>query len=266
MESIVKYFERITKLKAIPEQIEVLEALANPSIKNLCLSCGRGFSKTLLSALAALWYADIYSKEIGKPLEILLVSSQQRIYFHLNNFFHDNPELAERLAQKGIFKAIPVEGFQLVDTRSIVDTAVPTAGSVRSHRADIVFVDEAHLIKDEIFERDILPVLTGDLCKLVILSTPSSNKGFFINIVKNADKENFVLKQFSSEVCSWQKINNERLKKRLTPEGYKREVLAQIPSKEEMMFFDTYDIDKCLVKCPSTPVRTPDARITIGID
>lgn len=249
---IINYFKRITRFKPIPEQIEVLNALADVKIRNLALSCGRGFSKTLLSATAALWFADDYADTIGRPLEILLVSGQKRMYWHLNNFFRDNKEYFKigtsdsKLLKRGVFDMIPVDGFELKN-RSVLDTALGTSGSIRSHRADITFVDEACLIKDKIYRKAILPVSTGDIAKVVLLSTPSE-KGFFTEIASNPKKHDFVLKQFSAEVCPWQKVSNARLKRVLTRSEYATEVLGRPPTAAERAFFPTKHILKCTVE------------------
>ena len=265
MEGIIEYFKRITKFTPTPEQIEVLEALIDVNTKNLCLCCGRGFSKTMLSALAALWFADIYSDEIHRPLEILLVSGQQRMYKHLNDFFRTNPQLSDRLLQKGMFNEVPENGFEL-DNHSVVDTALATSKGIRSHRADIIFVDEACLVKDDIFRQAILPVSTGDIAKIVILSTPSEPRGFFIDVLDNPVKYGYVVKHFSAETCPWQTVSNARLKKTLSPVEYLIEVKAQIPGRAERAFFTRKDVDKCVLSVEPVAENKERSALEAGID
>jgi len=240
---ILEYFKKVTKLEPIPEQVEVLKALADVSVRNLCICAGRGFSKSLLCALAAIWFADEYADQIGRPLEILLVSGQKRMYWHLNNFFRNNEFLRKKRMKKGVFDEIPVDGFELTN-HSIVDTALGTSASIRSHRADVIFVDEACLIRDEIYRQAILPVSTGDIAKVVLLSTPSTNN-FFTEIASDPKKHDYVLKQFSAEVAPWQKLSNERLKKVLAKSEYATEVLGRPPTKAERAFFASKHIKAC---------------------
>lgn len=264
-EEIVDYFKRITRLVPTKEQVDVLNNLADTDIKNLCLCCGRGFSKTMLSAVATLWFADVYSDAIGRPLEILLVSSQERMYTHLENFFRDNVDLKQKLVQTGVVFVLPRNGFQLKNL-SVINTSLATQHSIRGNRADVIFVDEACLIKDQIYHDSILPCSTGDIAKVVILSTPSNPKGFFIDIVDSPKKHNFVLKSYTSEVCPWQVVSNARLKKELSPHAYATEVLARPPTKSERAYFSSVDIDTCIIPCEPNREGKEYSRLEAGID
>lgn len=264
MENIVSYFRRITKLEPTKEQIEALEALADISIKNLCLCCGRGFSKSLLCAVAALWFADVYADSIGRPIKILIISSQKELYGHLNNFFRDNEDIDKRLIQHGIFDKVPVEGFEL-NNRSIVDTCSPTSQAIRSRRVDIVFIDEACLVQNEVFYKAALPVLTGNICRVVLLSTPSEDN-FFVDISSDPNKYDYKLIQYSSEVCPWQEESNKRLKKTLSKQAYATEVLARLPKPSERSFFNPKTVLRCFQDISSEPEKTYGSMILAGID
>ena len=243
--NIVDYFKKITRFIPIDEQIELLSALTDIEIKNLAVSAGRGFSKTMCSALSILWFADEYSTEIGRPLENLLVSSQKRMYWHLNNFFRDNPYLSANLRQKGMYQQIPVDGFEFKHNFSIVDTALATQRGVRSHRADIVIIDECAEVPRDVVKAA-MGCLTGDICKLVLIST-CHKRGFFTDVVTKPDKHDFKLLSYSSKVCEWQKEANIRLKKALTKAEYAIEVLGRIPTKAERSVFPQKHLDKCFV-------------------
>jgi len=243
MIEIIPYFRQITRFEPIPEQIELELALTDVEIKNLAVSAGRGFSKTMCSALSVLWFADEYSTKIGRPLEMLLVSSQKRLYWHLNNFFRDNPHLSENLRQKGMFQEIPVDGFEFAHNNSIVDTALPTSKSVRSHRADVVVIDECAEVPREII-KTAMGCLTGDICKLVLIST-CHKSGFFTDVVSEPEERGFKLLTYSSEVCSWQNEANKRLKATLTSAEYAIEVLGRIPTKAERTFFPSKHLEQC---------------------
>ena len=262
--NIVEYFKFITKLEPIPEQVELLNSLVDIIIKNLAVSAGRGFSKTLCSALAVLYFADVYADEVGHPLEILLVASQNRMYFHLNNFFHDNKEyLDAKLKQKGKFDEIPEVGFELLNG-SIVNVAMPTNKSIRSNRADIVIIDEAAQVPTSIIKAA-SGCLTRDICKLVLISTPHMS-GYFTDIVDKPELFNFTLKVWNSEVCPWQKTANERLKDTMTVAEYAAEVKGQVPTKAERSFFPAAQVEACYLDVE--PIREGGAKSTVeaGID
>jgi hypothetical protein len=193
------------------------------------------------------------------------VSGQVRLWKHLNDFFRNNADLKTKLAQPGIWSEIPKESFSLKNG-SIVIPVIATTRSVRGHRADIIVIDESCLIQDQTYRRDILPCSTGDLAKVVLLSTPSENKGFFIDIISNPKRYGFILKQYSSELCSWQTESNKRLKATLTLEEYKREVLAEVPLESERSFFNIKMVNKCFKDISSEPEKTYGSTILIGID
>ena len=95
METLVNYFNRVTGLTATKEQVEVLENLADITIQNVAICAGRGFSKSLMCAVTALWFADVYADHIGRPIAILLVSGQDAMYSNLDNIFHRNKDLRD---------------------------------------------------------------------------------------------------------------------------------------------------------------------------
>jgi len=260
---IVKYFEEITRFRPIPEQKILLNALADITIKNLCVSAGRGFSKTLCSGLATLWFADIYTETIGRPLEILLISSQKRMYKHLNDFFRYNrPRFEDRIVKRGVYTEVPIEGFELTNGTA-VETAMPTSKSIRSHRADIAFIDEAAEVPTEII-KTAMGCLTGDICKLVLDSTPHKH-GYFTDRASEPKKYGYTLMMFNSEKCPWQKQAVARMKRELSPAEYAAEVLGRPPTKAERAYFPSKHIDKCVLPFV-TRENAPQSRVEAGLD
>ena len=265
METLVNYFNRVTGLTATKEQVEVLENLADITIQNVAICAGRGFSKSLMCAVTALWFADVYADHIGRPIAILLVSGQDAMYSNLDNIFHRNKDLRDKLVQSGIVKDVPKEGFMLRN-RSTVETVLPTSRRVRGNRCDILIIDEVCLIKDEVIKDAALPVVSGDISKVILISTPSVDTGYFIDVITSPEKFSFVLKQYSSEVCPWMRKSIERLKTTLTHEAYAREVQARIPSKAERSFFSKKMVDKCFIECEAHRENRPDSWLEVGID
>jgi hypothetical protein len=257
LEDIVDYFRRITGFEPIPQQIDMLHNLIDLAIKNELLSAGRGFSKTLCCAVAALWFADVWSTENGRPLTILIVSSQKRLYWHLNNFF-GNPEFKAKLAHEGWVYNIPTERCELING-SIIYPLMDTSHSVRSYRADIIFVDEAAEVKTEVIVA-VQGCFTGNVNKIVYLSTPHKS-GYFtdkcLEVQKDKEKDenkqvmkDWKMLQYSARDAPWQKGMIERMEndKAVTAAQKAMEIEGRVPTKEERNFFSLKQIEeKCTV-------------------
>jgi hypothetical protein len=263
LEDIVSFVERISKLILTDEQKEVLTSLADVSVKDLAQCIGRGFGKTLLSTGAALWFATVYSDSIGKPLDIVFIDSQERMWKHLNDFFTFNSDLLEKLKNKGKWKTIPAEQINLTNGSNIY-TCLATPKGVRSKRADIVFVDEAYLVPDNVIKDSVIPVLTGDICKIILISTPSINNGYFFDVITDPKKYHFIVKQYSSEKCPWTLEMVKKAKVTLSREAYAREILARVPQVSERNPFKNYT--KCVKDIPIDPERVFGSWLEAGLD
>lgn len=278
MMGIKEYFELIItshrpEIVCTPEQEDMLNALIDVIIKNLAIDAGRGLGKTMCSALVALWFADVYADSIGRPIEIILLSSQPRLYWHIDNFFKWNMTedqtgyLDNKLVKHGIVDTIPKKGFKLTNG-STVYPVMPTDKGVRSRRADIIIIDEAARVPTAIIKAA-SPCLEGDICKLILISTLKIGT-LFTDIVSGDCEEfadlNFTVKQYSSEDCSWRSESNKRDKALMTPSEYAVEIQARLPTKGERSFFNPKDVDMCIVDVE--PIREGGSKSTIevGID
>lgn len=261
--NIIEYFQKLTKLKPIPEQCSLLTTLVDLNVKNQAVSCGRGFGKTLACAVATIYFTSELSKEIGRPINILLISSQAEMYDCIDRIFRDNPELTKRLRIQGITREIPSEEFEFEDTHSRVSRHKTTSKSIRSHRADIVLLDEAAGIPKEVI---IIAqgCLTGDINKIVLISTPYKNS-YFNEIVNEPKKHGFTLNTYSSEICPWQALTVERSKKNMTPQEYASEIIGRPPLKSEMQLFTNTHIDAC---CKTEVLKEggPNSSLEAGLD
>ena len=241
LEGIIEYFKRMTGLVPSKEQEEILTSMANLEIKGLLCSCGRGFSKTLDASVFALWLADEYSRFTKRPLRILLISSQQEIYTHIDRVFLNHLELKPRLRIEGRSLEIPAKEFEFRDTRSRVTRVVPTGNSIRSHRCDILIIDESASIPTQIINTA-LACLTGDINKVVLISTPHRERSLFNDYVKRPP-EGWVLKQFSSRLCPWMTETIKRLEQSYSKAEQRVEIDGMIPEEEILPLFSVEDID-----------------------
>jgi hypothetical protein len=282
--SIDNYVSEISGFKLIKEQIDLLSLMKEvDKYKNIAASCGRGFSKTMLSAGAMLWFGDEYASGLsqngkGRDLEILMVSSQPRLYWHLNQFFEKNKERFgydeqkkkyARLKHGGIYDALMKEKAELY-TKDFkhVTTFYPvmaTSKGARSHRADIVILDEtAEMPRDTIIAAQ--GCLTGDICKLIMLSTPHKAGSMFNEIVANPDEYDFRVFNASAEVCPWQKQSNDRAKKTLTPSEYAMEIQGRVPTADERSYFPPKHIEACIQDIEPFPEGGVNSIKEVGID
>ena len=282
--SIEKYAETITGYKLIPEQIEMLRLMKEvDKYKNLAISAGRGFSKTTMAAVAGLWFADEYASGLsqqgkGRDLEILICSSQQRLYEVLNRLFEKNKERFEfnevtkkygRLKHGGVYDALMKEKAEIyTKDHKHVTTFYPvmaTSQGARSHRADIVIADEAAEHPRETFVAE-QGCLTGDICKLILLSTPHKVGSIFNEIVANPDKYGYRLYTVSAEVAEWQKQANARAKRILTAQEYAIEIEGRVPTAMERSYFSPKHIEACIQDIEPFPEGGVNSYREVGID
>lgn len=241
MRDIVTYFHEVTGFTPTKEQVVLLLALTNDAIMKLLVSCGRGFSKTLCSAIAILWYAE-KSLEDGKPINLMIVSSQDKMFEYVNQYFV-SPALLDNLVKKGIYTTIPVDGFQLKNGTSVFTKHA--TGKVRSNRASIIFLDEAADIPEGVI-KSCIGCLEGEVSRLVLISTCHKTGAYFVERCSNPDKYNYKLIQFSSENCFWREQANKIAKQELRKDEYAIDVLGRIPTKEERGTYPYKNIEKCI--------------------
>jgi len=258
MQDIIEYFKKRTGFKPTPEQVELLNFLVDNSIKNGMVSCGRGFSKTLCSAIAFLWYAEKSLEEY--PLNLMIVSPQDTMYSYVNDYFN-SPALLENRIKKGVYTEVPVEGFELKNgTKAFTK---PATGKVRSNRADILFIDEAADVPEAVI-KSAMQCLRGSINRLILVSTPHK-KGYFNDRALEPEKFGYQMKRFSSETCPWLTQTIERDKHELSKAEYAIEVEGRPPTKKERSFFSSPHITSC-THPEILKNGGPKSKIEIGID
>lgn len=263
LEPIVSYFERMTDLKTIPEQRITLESMANPNIHNLIGCMGRGFSKTLMGSVFGLWCADELSRYMKQPLDITLISSQPTIYQLLDRIFLAHSELKDRLRTEGKSLEIPKKNFQFKDTLGFVERILPTTRQIRSHRANVVILDEAAGLKDNII-KTALPLVKEPLAKTVWLSTPHRDRSLFNEYVAKLPK-GWKLLQYSSELCYWTEAMRKLCKETLSKAEYEIEINAKIPEEKIRTLYNSKRIEECVQEFVSVSGK-PDTQLHLGVD
>ena len=244
LEPIVNYFERMNNLATIPEQQTILTDMANFDIHNLLVCCGRGFSKTQMASTFALWCADELARHLKEALDITLISSQPTIYTYIDRIFLSHPELKDRLRVEGKSLTVPQKSFQFADTLGFVERILPTGKQVRSHRSNVLIIDECADIATQII-KTALPLLKEPLSKVVLISTPHKERSLFNEYVGNVPK-GWKLLQYSSELAPWTEQMRKVVKDTLTQAEYETEINAKIPEEHIKTLLPTKDVDSCI--------------------
>lgn len=243
MESLKSFFKRITGLTPTPEQEQLMDDLQDLKVKKLIISAGRQSGKTLICAVATLWYCFVYPNSV----KILLVSAQESVlYYHIREIFKKNPWMADDIIAKGVYDLVPMRGFE-TNNGDIVSVRGSTDKQVRGLPADIAFIDEAADIKDDII-LTAMGNLSGQISKYILISTPHK-EGLFVSWASEPDKLGFKLNTWSSEGLPWHDPEIDKMKKQSYSKAkYAIEMLGRPPKKSERAFFPKKHLDKCLVR------------------
>lgn len=240
---IIPFFRKVTGLEPTTDQKWLLRALTDPKVKKIIISAGRQTGKTLCCAVATIWW----SIESGQSVKILLISAQESVlYFHIREIFKNNPELATHIVKEGQYSIVPMRGYE-TDTGAIVFVRGSTDKQVRGIPADIVIIDEACEIRDDII-LTAMGNLTGKISKYVLLSTPHISDSKFVKWASDPKEHGFELFMWNAENCDWHDPEIMKTKKKeFSKQKYAVEVLGRPPTKAERAFFPLIHLKKCRV-------------------
>lgn len=265
MESIIDYFKRITGLVPTVEQEDMLNDLVDVTKKQMILNCGRGFSKSFCAALASLWYADQYAMSIGRPVDVLFVSHQRKIYDYLDDFFRTNKSLYDDLRVKGDSMAMPQDQFELMKTRSRVLLRLDTSRQVRGEHVDILIIDETQAIGREIVVKDALPTTSGSsIAKVVLIGTPSE-ESYFTQKLREKNSA-WIIKSWPSNKCPWNAASLKLWEAEMTPLEWRTEIMAKIPRACDLTYFPPKFTKKNCYDCDTSREGGAKSTVECGID
>jgi hypothetical protein len=262
---IIKYFTFLTGLIPTDSQKKLLKEAINIKEKKILISAGRQSGKTLTTAVIVMWYIFEY----GEPVKVVLISAQDDIvYFHMREMFKKHPELVQQLSPRSKLAAdlIPIHGFEL-EKGSIVFIRGATEKQIRGTPADIVVIDEACLVKNDIILTS-FGNITGKLAKFIGLSTPDVDTSLFVKWATD-NKAGFKVHQWSATLkeCPWHdKTIEETKKKEYSKERYATEVLGRPKTAAERSFFTRKHLEKCIYDIEPIREGKEQSRIEIGID
>jgi len=282
---IVEYFEKCRpnlKDLILPEQLELLKDIADMKIKLQVIPCGRGFGKSMLAGIGGLFFADEYSTKIGKPLTVIVVSSQDALYSNIAEDFRWRPELKQRLVTvPANLNEIPQKGIQFKDNFSKLIPRMATIHSVEGSRADVMILDESQDIGEEVFLKALGCSKKDLVGKIILLGTPyTEQKGkgqkpnWFIDLC--SDPKNYIkgykfhMNRYPSDICDWNP--HDMWKSAWSQTRYDAECLGIVTPKEERSTFPASTINNCCFDIEGTleggsnAAGDPNSVLEAGID
>jgi hypothetical protein len=254
-------------------QARLLTDLRDFHLLKQVVSCGRGFGKTMLGAAAGLYYSDEYSTEIGKPLNVLIVSSQDALFDNIRIFFRNREDLQKRLLIHSAVDVIPKKGLEFKDTHSRLIPVKATIKAVEGNRADVIIFDETQDIDTAVILKALGCLKKDQLGIVIFLGTPytekKSGRPWFIQLVN--DPKHFVkgipfhLTQHSSDVTGgWNDV--DVWKASWSKERWNAECLGKTTENKEKSYFGGENVDACCRDVEADPIGGMNATREAGID
>ncbi len=257
-------------------QANLLKDLTDFHLLHHVVSCGRGFGKTMICSAAALFLADEYSTKIGKPLNVLIVSSQKAMFENTTTYFRNRPDLAERLLVRSPIDLVPKDGAQFKDNLSRLIPAKATVGSVEGNRADVIILDETQDIEEEVIMKAAGCSKKDIIGMFVVIGTPidkesrAKNRGlnWFIELVKNPKHIKgmpYHLTQHPSDVTGgWNSVDD--WKAMWSKERFDAECLGIVTETKDKSYFGSSNVKKIFQDVPTDPIGGTNSVREVGID
>ena len=219
------------------------EFMNHPSARKAFVS-GRQVGKSRSVAWYALWKAVTYPGS-----EILITAKAQRQSMELFNQVKKEMRVSEISNDDwGVEKDTRTE-IHFGNGSRIVCLPVGRDGSnIRGYGTDLVIVDEAAFVKDEIFQEVLAPMLAvGDNNEFILLSTPFGKKGFLYNKFNDDDWYNKQVPSSANPLVDDEFIQEQ--KQQLTRTQFKQEILGEFVESSDS-FFQREELMNCTVDEP----------------
>jgi uncharacterized protein YuzE len=210
------------------------EFLDNPANRKLFVA-GRRVGKSRSASWKALWYAITHAEA-----EVLLTAKTQRQSMEL--FRQIKAEIRQSEAENsewGIQRETRTEVNFSNGSRIVCLPLGRDGSNIRGYGADLLIVDEAAYVPEEIFQEVLMPFLAVGENQFVMISTPRGKRGFFWDRYDESNRgEN---QYFVQQVPTWknprvdqQWVENQR--NNLTPMQFKREIKGQFDENADAYF------------------------------
>lgn len=217
---------------------------------------GRRVGKSRTAAWLALWKAATHAET-----EVLITAKAQRQSMELfNQIKTEVRQSPARESEWGIVNSTRTE-MHFDNGARIVCLPVGRDGSnIRGYGADLIIVDEAAFIKDEIFQQVLSPMLAVGDGTFVLLSTPFGKKGFLYERYNDPDWYKVQVPTSANPLIDDKFIEEQRQTQTRTQ--FRQELLGQFVESADSYFTR----DELMACAKSDPVdRTGDLAF-LGVD
>lgn len=217
---------------------------------------GRQVGKSRTAAWYALWKAITYSGS-----EILITAKAQRQSMELFNQVKKEIRMSDMTKEQwGVARDTRTQ-IEFQNGSRIVCLPVGQDGSnIRGYGTDLVIVDEAAFIKDEIFQEVLAPMLAVGDGTFILLSTPFGKKGFLYEKFNDDDWYKKQVPSSANPLIEDKFIEEQR--QQLTSTQFKQEILGQFVESSDS-FFTRDELMNCAVE---TNVEREDGMTFLGVD
>lgn len=220
---VVLFSERLLGIKLYPYQEKILK---DPSNK-IVINAGRRVGKTTVASIMGLHFALTHDN-----VNVVIVSPTQRQSDILIGYIKrmiSSSILVSMLVEKDISQEVWFKnGSKILSLPSGVD-----GRTIRGITSHMIIFDEAAFMPEMVFDVVMPSIIASKDYKIVLISTPNLEQGFFYNATKNWPSYYHI----KTEECP--SVNKDFLdeeKMRLDPYTYAREYEAQFVSAENSYF------------------------------
>jgi len=225
------FVEEFIGVEPFDYQKEFLDSANNRKL----FVAGRRVGKSRSASWKALWYAITHAEA-----EVLLTAKTQRQSMEL--FRQIKSEMRGSKAESdewGIQRETRTE-INFSNGSRIVCLPLGRDGSnIRGYGADLLIVDEAAYVPEEIFQEVLMPFLAVGENQFVMISTPRGKRGFFYKRFDEAERDEN--DYFVQQVPTWKNPRVpekfiERQRNNLTPMQFKREIRGEFDENADAYF------------------------------
>lgn len=246
------------------EPIDYQRAFLDCGEKRRIFVAGRQVGKSRASAWLALWYAVTHTDET-----VLILAKAKRQAMELFKTVKGEMRGADEMDESEW--GIPRETRTVVEFDNgsrIVCLPVGRDGSnIRGYSADLLMVDEAAFIRDEIFQEVLSPFLAVGENTFVMTSTPLGKKGYFYERFEEAINGENNYHVTHAETRDNPYVGDEFLKEMeqsLTPMQYKQEIDGKFVESADAYFTTEEILDSDVAV--GSPVKQETEKCYLGCD
>lgn len=259
------------------------DVVLNDDTTRIIVCSSRQIGKTYVTAIKALHFA------MFNPDSSILVFSRnnnqsKRFIREMKKIMQEGMDNLERLTTnkwdwgedapwifpEDIDKKKPNNTEEFSLTNGSIIRSLPATDSSRGYTADLVIVDEAAFVSDDIFEMVIEPTVRFTGGTIILLSTPNGQKGFFYHLFDPLDKQ--IGREYKRYWWQWEICPNDHIKemtekkrKQLDAMVFAQEYEAQFTVDSDS-FFQSRKVREATIKEMTMKYADLEHEYVCGID